>query len=66
MGAAYLQRLSNAYTDFFYHYEKSPLLIVNAAEINPIDRESDYQLLLERICSVSSGKHYFNPAPLLM
>lgn len=64
--AAYLQRLSNAYTDFFYHYEKSPLLIVNAAEINPIDRESDYRLLLERICSVQNGKHYFNPAPLLM
>lgn len=66
MEAAYLQRLSNAYTDFFYHYEKSPLLIINAAEINPIERESDYQLLLEQICSVRSGKHYFNPAPLLL
>lgn len=64
--ADYLQRLSSAYTDFFYHYEKSPLLIVNASEINPIDRESDYQLLLERICEVENGKHYFNPTPLLM
>lgn len=65
MEAAYLQRLSNAYTDFFYHYEKSPLLIINAAEIKPIERESDYQLLLEGIC-IRSGKHYFNPAPLLL
>jgi deoxyadenosine/deoxycytidine kinase len=66
MEAAYLKRLSDAYTDFFYHYDKSPLLIINAAEINPIERERDYQLLLQQICSVRSGKHYFNPAPLLL
>ncbi len=62
----YLQRLCDAYTDFFYHYDRSPLLIINAAEINPVDREEDYRLLLERICTVGSGKHYFNPAPLLL
>lgn len=66
MDALYLKRLSDAYTDFFYHYDKSPLLIVNAAEINPVDRDSDYKLLLEQICTVRSGKHYFNPAPLLL
>ncbi|WP_428609035.1 deoxynucleoside kinase [Sedimenticola sp.] len=66
MEAAYLKRLSDAYTDFFYHYDNSPLLIINAAEINPIERERDYQLLLEQICTVRSGKHYFNPAPLLL
>ncbi|MCW8883546.1 MAG: deoxynucleoside kinase [Sedimenticola sp.] len=66
MDALYLKRLSDAYTDFFYHYDKSPLLIVNAAEINPVDRNSDYKLLLEQICTVRSGKHYFNPAPLLL
>lgn len=61
---AYLKRLSDAYTTFFYHYDESPLLIVNAAEINPVDREADYRLLLERICNAGPGKHYFNPAPL--
>lgn len=60
----YLQRLSDAYTQFFYHYDQSPLLIVNAAEINPVDKDGDYQLLLERICNAGPGKHYFNPAPL--
>ncbi|MET0102266.1 MAG: deoxynucleoside kinase [Sedimenticola sp.] len=62
----YLQKLSDAYTEFFYRYDRSPLLIVNATEINPVDRDEDYQLLLERICTVRSGKHYFNPAPLLV
>ena len=62
----YLQRLGDAYAEFFHHYHDSPLLIINAAEINPVDREDDYQLLLEQICNVRSGKHYFNPGPLLL
>ncbi|MES9845808.1 MAG: deoxynucleoside kinase [Candidatus Sedimenticola sp. 6PFRAG5] len=66
MDADYLQRLSDAYTEFFYRYDRSPLLIVNATEINPVDSDEDYQLLLERICSVRSGKHYFNLAPVLV
>ncbi len=66
LGLDYLQRLSDAYAEFFHHYNASPLLIINAAEINPVEREEDYQLLLERICSVRSGKHYFNPGPLLL
>lgn len=60
----YLQRLADAYTEFFYHYDQSPLLIVNAAEINPVDNDADYRLLLERIRRAGPGKHYFNPAPL--
>jgi deoxyguanosine kinase len=66
LGLDYLQRLSDAYAEFFHHYNASPLLIINAAEINPVEREEDYQLLLEHICSVRSGKHYFNPGPLLL
>ena len=66
MGPDYLQRLCDAYTEFFHRYDASPLLIVNASEINPVDREEDYQLLLERICSIRNGRHYFNPGPLLL
>lgn len=62
----YVQRISEAYTEFFYYYDRSPLLIINASEINPVEREADYRLLLERICTVRSGKHYFNPAPVLV
>ena len=59
----YLQRLSDAYTQFFHHYEQSPLLIVNAAEINPLDNEADYQQLLQHIKSTRSGRHFINPLP---
>ena len=61
MEADYLQRLCDAYTEFFYYYNRSPLLIINATDINPVESDVDYQLLLERICSIGPGKHYFNP-----
>jgi deoxyadenosine/deoxycytidine kinase len=61
----YLEKLVEKYTDFFYNYTESPLLIVNAAEINFAENEIDYNLLLEQINSVTSGRHYFNPTPAL-
>lgn len=64
--SAYLQRLSNAYVDFFYHYNDSPLLIVNAKDIDVASNERDYQQLLQRIRSIRTGRHYFNPAPDLL
>lgn len=66
ISADYLRRLCDAYTEYFFRYDKSPLLIINATDINPVERESDYQLLLEQIKSVRSGKHYFNPTPILL
>ena len=57
----YLERLVEAYTQFFYHYSATPLLIVNAADIDLVNNEQDYQLLLERLRKTISGRHYFNP-----
>lgn len=62
--AAYLQRISEAYTKFFYDYDEAPLLIVNASDLNFVDSEEDYRQLLEQIRRIRSGRHYFNPAPL--
>ena len=64
--AEYLKRLNESYAEFFYHYNRSPLLIVNAAEINFADNVDDYKLLLERINTIRSGRHYFNPTPILI
>ncbi len=60
----YLQRIVESYTRFFHDYAQSPLLIINAAEIDFANNEADYQLLLEQIKKVRSGRHYFNPTPL--
>jgi deoxyadenosine/deoxycytidine kinase len=60
----YLERIANAYSQFFYHYGASPLLIVNAADINPVESEADYAALVREISRVRSGRHFFNPSPV--
>lgn len=64
--SGYLQRLCDAYTTFFYHYDAAPLLIVNAAEIDLVANDADYRLLLEQIRTTRGGRHYFNPLPFAM
>ncbi len=61
--SAYLQRLVDAYAQFFHHYAAAPLLIVNAAAANFIDNDKDYNELIEHVCAPRSGRHYFNPLP---
>ncbi len=57
----YLQTIAEAYTQYFYHYTASPLLMVNAADVNFVDSDSDFQMLLEFIRRTRSGRHFFNP-----
>ena len=63
MEVNYLKTLCDAYTRFFHDYDESALLIVNAAEINLVDSDTDYQALLEQMALARSGRHYFNPLP---
>ncbi len=57
----YLQGVVDAYTQFFYHYNAAPLLVVNAAEINIVDSDADFATLLAHIRKIRSGRHFFNP-----
>lgn len=60
--AGYLERLGEAYARFFYNFDEAPLLIVNAAAIDPIRREEDYRQLLATIVRIKRGRHFYNPA----
>lgn len=62
---SYLEKLVNSYMTFFHNYNAAPLLIINAAEINFADNDNDYELLLQQINRIHSGRHYFNPVPAL-
>jgi len=64
--AAYLQRLCDTYIQFFYQYNKAPLLIVNAADIDFANNDADYLLLYQQIIEVQSGRHYFNPTQVAL
>ena len=62
----YLERLVEAYARFFLEFQAAPVLIVNAAEIDPIGNERDYRGLLAEISRARRGRHYFNPLKSLL
>lgn len=57
----YLTRLNDAYARFFHAYEAGPLLIVNAAAIDPVSNDADYEELLGQINRTVRGRLYYNP-----
>lgn len=62
----YLEKINEAYTRFFHYYDRSPLLIINAAEIDFVNDNHGFQLLVDQIKTVHRGRHYFNPGPKLI
>ncbi len=58
---AYLERLANAYIDFFHDYDESPVLIVNSTGLDPLSSEKHLELLIEEMRQIGQGRHYFNP-----
>ncbi len=65
IGDDYLQRLSESYSGFFHAYDDAPLLVVNAAEMDFVGNESDYQQLLARIQTAGKGRQYYNPISIV-
>jgi deoxyguanosine kinase len=56
---SYLRALCDAYNEFFYHYDATPLLTVNAEHLNPLASDEDLALLLERIETMRGRKEFF-------
>ncbi|MGQ0835523.1 MAG: deoxynucleoside kinase [Gammaproteobacteria bacterium] len=58
---SYLERLNEAYARFFHEYDAAPLLIVNAASIDPINNQADFDELSAEIGRMKRGRLYYNP-----
>ena len=58
---SYLQKITEAYTEYFYSYKASPLLIINTSSVD-INKSHDYMMLLDEINKDIKGKNYFNPS----
>jgi deoxyguanosine kinase len=56
----YLGQLAQGYAHFFYHYTGAPVLIVNSENLNFVDRDSDFELLVERMRDMKSRREFFN------
>ncbi|MBL8475229.1 MULTISPECIES: deoxynucleoside kinase [unclassified Methyloversatilis] len=59
---SYLARVVERYARFFYQYDASPLFIVNAEELNPVDSDDDFALLVERLTQMRSFREFFGYA----
>ena len=66
----YLELLNETYKEFFFDYERSPVLIVNSDFLDLQTNKSDYNLLLEKLLDYfnkpEGTKMYFNPSPALI
>ncbi len=61
MPPLYIERLSNAYSEYFHSYDAAPVLIVNNEKLNIIKDEAAFNLLVERIDQFQGRREYFNP-----
>lgn len=66
----YLDLLNETYKEFFFDYERSPVLIVNSDYLDLQANKSDYNLLLGKLLDYfnkpEGTKMYFNPSPSLI
>jgi deoxyguanosine kinase len=56
----YLLRLAQSYSDFFYHYDAAPVLMVNSEHLNFVDGDEDFTLLLKRIEEMRGPREFFS------
>lgn len=59
---AYLGRVVDAYARFFFEFNASPLFIVDAERLNPVDDEADFELLLKHLGAMRGYREFFGYA----
>jgi deoxyadenosine/deoxycytidine kinase len=57
---AYLTVLAESYTRFFHNYDAAPVMVVNSENLNFVDKDDDFHLLVQRIESMRGHREYFN------
>lgn len=62
LSRSYIRELSEAYNNFFFKYNESPLLIVNTTDIDFVNKPDDFNALFKQIFREDRGFiEYFNP-----
>ena len=56
----YLQRLCDAYVEYFHSYAGAPVLALGTERFNPVDSEADFNALLERLANFRGPREFFN------
>ena len=57
----YLEALNQVYTEYFFKYDKSPLLIINTNDIDFVNNQNDMNEIINFIRTPVQGTKFFNP-----
>jgi deoxyadenosine/deoxycytidine kinase len=57
----YLDQVNQAFNEFFFHYMETPLLVVNASEIDFVNIPDDLDNLILEIEKMEKGTKYYVP-----
>ncbi len=57
----YLGEINQAYNYYFFHYQETPLMVVNTNEIDFVHRDADLDDLLEHLEATKHGTLYYQP-----
>ena len=57
----YVQRIAEAYRDFFFYYEETPLLVVNSSEVDFVAHSDELADLVREIRSMGQGVQHYIP-----
>jgi deoxyguanosine kinase len=58
----YIKLLIRSYDEYFFHFQKSPVLILNSNEFDFLNEPSHLNLLKEEIASIKTGINYLSIA----
>jgi deoxyadenosine/deoxycytidine kinase len=57
----YVQRIAEAYRDFFFYYDETPLLVVNSSDVDFVARPEDLADLVREIRNMGQGVQHYIP-----
>jgi deoxyguanosine kinase len=57
----YLEEVAEAYRDYFFYYDESPLLVVDTTDIDFVQSREDFEDLLREIKEARKGTWYYKP-----
>lgn len=61
MSFEYLDALSQVYTEYFFKYQETPLIIINTNNIDFVNNNDDLDEVIKYIREPVSGTKFFNP-----
>jgi deoxyadenosine/deoxycytidine kinase len=58
---AYINEVNKAYNYFFFHYDQTPLLVIDTTSIDFVHHEEHLDELIEQIRKMDRGVQYYRP-----